>query len=94
MRHLEWVEPDFQPARLVLLESDSTEVISYLAPRSFKRIERHGRMFRLNGRDRETGELIYLPEVDEMDLIVLDEGLMAAQAEAMAALDEMDLEVS
>lgn len=71
MRHLEFAEPDFAAAHLVLLENDGTQVIRYFAPRSFKRIQHRqpgeegdGRMFRLNGRDRETGELVYLPEVE------------------------------
>lgn len=66
MRHLIWCEADPDSAdRLVLCENDGTVVVDYgSAERSWHRIERGGRWFRLNGRDRETGELIYLPEVE------------------------------
>lgn len=63
MRHLAYALPDFAPARLVLVENDGTEVVSYDAQRSFRRIERDGRMFRLNGRDRATDEMVYVAEV-------------------------------
>ena len=43
--------------------SDGQQDIAHLdGPRSFRRIERHGVWYRLGGRDRLTGELVYLPE--------------------------------
>ena len=64
MRHLRPAYPgDPGPTRLILMESEGTEIVSYQARRSFRRIERDGRWFRLAGADRATGEMIYLPEV-------------------------------
>jgi hypothetical protein len=62
VRHLAYALPDAdRPARLVLMESNSTEIVTYIAVRSFMHIERDGRTFRLSGRDRATEELVYLP---------------------------------
>jgi hypothetical protein len=57
-RHLENVKPDLRSATLVLMEYDGTEHVAYKCGRSFWRIQRYGRWFRLNGRD------VYLPEDD------------------------------
>src|SRR5258707_437735 len=57
VRHLVFAYASREPAVLVLLENDSTEVVTYRSESgSFRLIERDGRMFRLQGRDRETGE--------------------------------------
>ena len=64
MRHLQYVEPQLNQCRMVLVENDGTEIVSYLAPRSVHHVEHDGRRFRLNGQDRATGELIYVAEVD------------------------------
>jgi len=63
MRHLQYVEPTIARALLTLMENDGTVIKTYDSPRSFLRIEHDGRMFRLNGQDRETLEHVYLPEV-------------------------------
>lgn len=92
MRHLEYAEPNLSGARMILMESDGTEVARYQCERSFRRIERYGRWFRINGRDRETGETIYLPEIeplDEHDLLVLDEDMINSQTDALEALQRM-----
>jgi hypothetical protein len=61
-----YAEPLLQRDHLVLIESTSEVVVAFRnAPRSFRRIENRGRWFRLNGRDRATGEMVYLPEVVE-----------------------------
>lgn len=63
-RHLEIATPSLSPARMILMESDGTLVKTFnQCERSFRRIQHHDRWFRLNGRDRDTGELVYLPEV-------------------------------
>lgn len=65
MRHLIFAEASPDSAILVLLENDSREVVTYRSPSgSFRLIERDGRMFRLQGRDRATGEHVYLPEIE------------------------------
>lgn len=52
------------PGRLILIEDDGTTVKIYRSYESFNRLEYQDRWFRLQGRDRDTGELIYLPEVE------------------------------
>lgn len=55
---------DLVPGRLVLIENDGSTVMIYRSYESFQRIEYRDRMFRFQGRDGNTGEIIYLPEVD------------------------------
>jgi hypothetical protein len=62
-RMLAYAEPQLRPATLVLIESTGETVCSITALRSFARVEHDGRWFRLNGQDRMTGEMMYLPEV-------------------------------
>jgi len=64
-RQLVWTEPQLQPGPLVLIESTGETVAKFNAARSFARIQLATRWFRLNGRDRMTGEMVYLPEVIE-----------------------------
>jgi hypothetical protein len=71
IRHLQYALPrveadDPYPHQLVLIEGDGTagEVGRYTCQRTFGRIERDGRMWRLAGQDRQTGEFVYLPEAD------------------------------
>lgn len=63
MRHLAYALPSEEPCKMVLVEDDGTDIVAYLCNRSFRKIEREGRMFRLNGHDRTTGELVYVAEV-------------------------------
>lgn len=51
-----------ETCRLLLLENDGTEVARYDCRRSFRRIERDGVWWRLNGRDAASGEWIMLRE--------------------------------
>lgn len=51
------------PAMMLLCNEDGTVHKQYKHVRSFRRIERDGEWWRLQGRDVETGELIYLREV-------------------------------
>lgn len=62
VRHLAIAFPDTQPARLVLMHDTGEELATLQCERSFRRIQRHGVWFRLAGRDRATGEMVYLPE--------------------------------
>lgn len=52
--------PEEGPALMLLCNDDGTEVARYRHFRSFRRIQRYDEWWRLAGRDRETGELIYL----------------------------------
>lgn len=52
------------PGQLVLIENDGTTVMIYRSYESFNRIEYRDQMYRMQGRDRNTGEMIYLPEVE------------------------------
>lgn len=63
-RHLAYALPREGPQRLVLLDADYETVVDYEAVRSFLRIERDGRWWRLAGQDRATGEMVYLEEVE------------------------------
>lgn len=68
-RHLQFAHaaPDPPGQWLVLVENDGTHVVTYRSVcGSFGRIERDGRWWRLNGVDRATGELVYLPEVEAL----------------------------
>jgi len=68
VRHLRYIEASRDHrATLLLMENDGTPVISYASwAGSFATIEHDGRRFRLNGQDRETTELIYVPEVEPL----------------------------
>lgn len=65
MRHLAFKHPSRDAAKLVLMENDGTIVKVLISPSgSFRTIEQDGRLFRHQGVDRETGEMIYLPDVE------------------------------
>lgn len=68
VRRVGYAVPDFQPCDMLFLENDGSYVAKYSAMRSFQRIERDGRWWRLNGRDLDTGQLIYLPEIDPVQI--------------------------
>lgn len=65
MRHLEFSWPSDAAATLVLLGEDNHAVVkTYDSCASFRTIEFEGRIYRHQGRDRSTGEMVYLPEVE------------------------------
>lgn len=68
MKHLQYFEPLNRETRsgkadiLVLLDLESNEVHRYLCYRSFLRIQYRDLWYRVNGQDRDTGEIIYIQE--------------------------------
>lgn len=68
-RKVVYAVPDFQHAKCVLLENDGLEVKTYECERSWLTIEHDGRVFRLNGRDVQTGEYLYLPDVEPPEVV-------------------------
>lgn len=65
-RRIVWTEPTLPgdvPVVLCLLENDGALVRRYGCERSWARMEHDGCWWRLNGRDADTGEFIYLREV-------------------------------
>lgn len=69
MRRLEYVGPGapaHERADMVLCNEDGTVHVRYILSRPFNRVQRYGEWWRLAGRDRETRELIYLREPEDV----------------------------
>ena len=61
-----YADPGPTPSVCLLLDDDNETVVArYEGHRSWRRISRGGRWFRLAGRDMETGEHVYLPDLED-----------------------------
>lgn len=63
-RHLAYTHgaPEGRAVMILLDDTTGATVHRYACEQAFNRIERHGEWWRLQGRDRATGELIYTRE--------------------------------
>lgn len=65
MRRLEYVGPGVpahERADMLLCNEDGTVHVRYVGTRPFRRVQRYDEWWLCAGRDRATGELIYLRE--------------------------------